>query len=119
MGLSAKVEGGVKDAHGNVILGKTTMEDFHAGRGPYVTVAMDKTSDWQGKYLISSKYPGVVFRVMDNGGYGNNKTGRNWIDIAWTDPERAKAGTQRNLDFQVVSATEAREIAEQRRRVTG
>ena len=34
MGLSPTVEGGPLDAHGNRILGNSTMEDYHAGRGP-------------------------------------------------------------------------------------
>ena len=79
MGLSAKTEGGPLDAHGNMILGRSTMEDYAEGRGNYVTVAMDIASDWQGKYLISAAYPGVVFKVMDNGDHGNHKTGRDWV----------------------------------------
>lgn len=114
MGLSATVEGGPNDAHGQRILGRTTMEDYRAGRGNYVTVAMDKSSDWQDQYLVSDQHPGVVFRVRDNGGYGNNRTGRNWIDIAYTDPEMAKRSKLRNVNFQVVSAEEARKIAAQR-----
>ena len=115
MGLSPTVEGGPLDAHGNRILGNTTMEDYHAGRGPgYVTVAMDKTSSWQGKYLASPAYPNVVFKVMDNGGYGNNKTKENWIDIAWTDPEMAKRFTKRNVPFKVIDKTTASRIASNR-----
>jgi len=114
MGLDPRVEGGPLDAHGNRILGQTTMEDYHAGRGEYVTVAMDKKSPWQSKFLTSPRYPGVVFKVMDNGGYGNNKTGRNWIDIAWTDPAQARKFKQRNIPFYMVDAKEARRIAADR-----
>ena len=108
MGLSPKVEGGDVDAHGNKILGRSTMEDYQAGRGNYVTVAMDKRSPWQGKYLRSDAYPNVVFKVMDNGGYGNNRTGLNWIDIAWTDPEKAKRVKQRDVHFELITAAEAK-----------
>jgi hypothetical protein len=114
MSLSAKMEGGIYDAHGNVILGRTTMEDYLAGRGPYVTVAINKSSDWQGKFFVSPAYPDVVFKVMDNGGYGNNKTGRNWIDIAWANPQRAKDFVKRNVRFQVVDAKTAKAVANQR-----
>jgi hypothetical protein len=114
MGLSPTVEGGPDDAHGQRILGKTTMEDYAAGKGNYVTVAMDKKSPWQNKYLASPQYPGVVFRVRDNGGYGNNRTGLNWIDIAWTDAEKAKASKQRNVEFQVVDEKTANQIRSQR-----
>lgn len=114
MGVSPKVEGGPLDAHGNMILGNSTMEDYAEGRGNYVTVAMDKKSDWQGKYLISAAYPGVVFKVMDNGGFGNNKTGRDWIDIAWKDPAMARRFMQRGITFQTVDYHEARRIAASR-----
>jgi len=111
MGVNPKVEGGPMDAHGNMILGNSTMEDYAEGRGNYVTVAMDKESDWQGKYLISAAYPGVVFKVMDNGGYGNGKTGRDWIDIAWKDPAMARKFTQRNITFEAIERQEAKRIA--------
>lgn len=114
MGVNPKIEGGPLDAHGNMILGKSTMEDYAEGRGNYVTVAMDKESDWQGKYLISAAYPGVVFKVMDNGGYGNGKTGRDWVDIAWKDPEMAKRFTRRNITFQTVDYRDAKRIANSR-----
>jgi hypothetical protein len=114
MGLSAKVEGGPDDAYGQRILGRTTMEDYAAGRGDYVTVAMDKNSDWQNQYLVSDQYPGVVFRVRDNGGYGNARTGRNWIDIAYTSAAAAKRNKLRDVEFRVVNAADARKIAESR-----
>ena len=86
-----------------MILGRTTMEDYFAGRGDYVTVAMDKKSDGRAT-LGFSELPWVVFKVMDNGACGNNRTGCNWIDIAWTDPNQAKRFKQRNLQFSVVDA---------------
>lgn len=115
-GLSGAVEGGEKDAHGNVIYGNTTFEDYQSGRGDYVTVAMDKDNPLaKGKsYLTSPQFPGVVFRVMDNGGYGNGKTGTNWIDIAYKDPEKAKSQKLRNVQFQVVTASEAEKISADR-----
>ena len=81
-----------------------------------MTVAMDKTSDWQGKYLASPAYPNVVFKVMDNGGYGNNKTKENWIDIAWTDPVMAQRFTKRNVPFKVIDKATANRIAASRGR---
>jgi hypothetical protein len=91
MGLSQGIEGGINDAHDTPILGRTTMEDYQAGRGGYVTVAMDKNSSWQNQFLKSPAFRDTVFRVRDNGGYGNGKTGENWIDIAYTDPRKAKS----------------------------
>jgi hypothetical protein len=113
-GLSASIEGGPNDAHGQRILGRTTMEDYQAGRGNYVTVAMDKATDWQNQYLASKQFPGVVFRVRDNGGYGNNRTGRNWIDIAYTNPQMAKRSKIRNVEFYVITPQQAQQMSAQR-----
>jgi len=111
-GLSGSMEGGVKDAHGNTIWGNSTYEDYFAGRGPgYITVAMDKDSELQAEYLVSDQHPGAVFRVMDNGGYGNGRTGNSWIDIAYRDPSKAKSGTQHNVSFKVVTPQQAANIS--------
>lgn len=99
------------DAYGNQIWGKTTMEDYLAGNGDYVTVAMDKESSLQKKYLKSDAYPGVVFKVMDTGGYGNGKKGNDWVDIAWKDPQKAKETIKKGVTFVVISEEEARGIA--------
>ena len=65
-----------------------TMEDYQEGKTPWVSVAMDDTSDWQGKFLISPSYPGVIFKVEDTGsafkGQGESK-----IDIAFRDGSKA------------------------------
>lgn len=97
--LSCKVEGGALDAHGNTIWGKTTLEDFLEGKGDWVTVAMDpERRDLQGVYLESDSFPGVIFRVMDVGGFGRGR-GTRWVDIATRDPEKAKTGTRRGVTF--------------------
>ena len=57
MGLSPTMEGGNVDAHGEPILGRTTMEDYAQGNGDYVTVAMDKTSPWQNQFLSLANFP--------------------------------------------------------------
>ena len=103
-------EGGPLDQHGNQILGKTTMEDYAARRGDYVTVAMDKQSDWQGKFLRSPAYPGIVFKVSDTGSYGKGK-GKDWIDIAWTDPAKARNYKKANTLFEVIPPGEAFRIS--------
>lgn len=115
-GLSGAVEGGTKDAHGNVIWGNTTYEDYLEGKGDYVTVAMDIESDpfKQKAYLTSPQHPGVVFRVMDNGGYGNGRTGTGWVDIAFKDPQKALTNKQRNVEFNIISKAEAERIAASR-----
>ena len=112
MGLSPTVEGGNVDAHGEPILGRTTMEDYAQGNGDYVTVAMDKNSSWQNQFLSSPNFPGTVFRVRDNGGYGNNKTGENWVDVAFSDPQKAKSMLLRGVPFTPITADEAQKISE-------
>ena len=118
MGLNAGIEGADLDAHDTPILGRTTFEDYIAGRGDYVTVAMDKNSSWQGQFLSSPNFPGMVFQVRDNGGYGNNKTGENWIDIAYTDPQRAKSMLLRGVPFTPISSEQAQEISASRENIT-
>jgi N-acetylmuramoyl-L-alanine amidase len=65
-----------------------TMEDYVAGKAPYVSVAMDENSEWQGKYLISPSYPGVVFKVEDQGSAFKGKA-EQAIDIAFADKSKA------------------------------
>jgi hypothetical protein len=65
-----------------------TMEDYETGTAPYVSVAMDSKSDWQGKYLISPSYPGVVFKVEDTGDAFKGKA-ESAVDIAFKDPSKA------------------------------
>ena len=114
MGLSKKVEGPDLDAHDQPILGRTTVEDYQAGRGDYVTVAMDINSQWQDQFLSSPSFPGTVFRVRDNGGYGNGKTKENWVDIAYTDPQKAASVLLRGIPFTPISVDEAQKISESR-----
>jgi hypothetical protein len=90
------------------------MEDYQKGIGPYVTVAMDKFSPWQNHFLTSPNYPGVVFRVRDNGGYGNGKTRENWVDIAYTDPEKAKHMMLRDVPFSPITPEAAQAISASR-----
>ena len=114
MGVDPGIEGADRDAHDNPILGHSTMEDYLEGNGEYVTVAMDKQSSWQGQHLESPNYPGVVFKVMDNGGFGNNKTGNSWVDIAFRDPEPAKSMTEQGVPFRPISEEQAKEIRSNR-----
>ena len=114
MGLNAGIEGADLDAHDTPILGRTTVEDYIDGRGDYVTVAMDKNSSWQGQFLSSPNFPGMVFQVRDNGGYGNGKTGENWIDIAYTDPQKAKSMLLRGVPFTPITPEQAQTMSASR-----
>src|SRR4029077_9189493 len=64
--------------------------------------------------LTSPAFPGTVFRVRDNGSYGNGKTQENWIDIAYTDPQKAKSMLLKGVEFSPVSPEEAQKISESR-----
>ena len=118
MGLNAGIEGADLDAHDTPILGRTTFEDYIDGRGDYVTVAMDKNSSWQNQFLSSPAFPDVVFQVRDNGGYGNGKTGENWIDVAFTDPQKAKSMLLRGVPFTPITPEQAQKISESRENIT-
>lgn len=105
-GLSCSIEGGSLDAHGNTIWNRTTLEDFRAGRGDYVTVAMDpERRDLQGMYLRSPVFPGILFRVMDVGGFGRGR-GTDWVDIATSNAEKARTETLRDIAFYVFRSPE-------------
>lgn len=110
-GLKPSVEGGTKDAWGNQI-GHNTLEGYASGKGDYAVVAMDNTSaPFKNKsYLISEEFPGILFRVMDNGKHGNGKTGTGWVDIASDNPDLAKSLNRGDISFQVVSDEEARKL---------
>ncbi len=113
-GLKGSMEGGMKDRHGNDIWGQSTLEDYFEGKGPgYVTVAMDRNSPMQGRYLASPAFPGVVFRVMDTGEAGDGK-GNSWVDVATRTPEKAAKLTKHNLTFTPISEQQAIEIAAHR-----
>ena len=118
MGLNAGIEGADLDAHDTPILGRTTFEDYIDGRGDYVTVAMDKNSSWQNQFLSSPAFPDMVFQVRDNGGYGNGKTGENWIDVAFTDPQKAKSMLLRGVPFTPITPEQAQKISESRENIT-
>ena len=118
MGLNAGIEGADLDAHDTPILGRTTFEDYIDGRGDYVTVAMDKNSSWQNQFLSSPNFPGMVFQVRDNGGYGNGKTGENWIDIAFTDPQKAKSMLLRGVPFTPITPEQAQTMSASRENIT-
>lgn len=77
-GLSAaerKMEGGTKDRRGNPLY---TLEDFQAGKAPYVSVAGDYEVFPYGQRVGISAWPSVTFRVVDTGGHfhGVNKVYR-------------------------------------------
>jgi hypothetical protein len=114
MGLDPEIEGKDEDAHGNPILGRSTMEDYLEGNADYVTVAMDKASSWQGQYLESPQWPGVPFKVMDNGGFGNDVAGNGWVDIAFRDPRYARSMTEQGVPFRPISEEQAKEMRSSR-----
>lgn len=107
------IEGGVLDAHDNVIIGQSTYEDYMGGRGKgYVTVAMDKDSAWakDQQFLMSPSHPLVVFKVMDNGSRGNGITDKSWVDIAFTDPKKAKNYKRNGVRFEPITPSQADEV---------
>lgn len=63
---ASELEGGFKDRLGNPL---HTLQDFHAGKAPFVSVAMDADNGPPlGTRLSIDEFPGVVFRVVDTGG---------------------------------------------------
>lgn len=92
-----KMEGGVLAADGKPAY---TMEQFHAGKAPYVAVAMDPQSPWRGKYLRSKKFPNTLFKVTDTGGAFKGK-GLARMDIAFSDPLKAKSFEVDFADFTI------------------
>jgi hypothetical protein len=74
----SKMEGGLLDRLGNPL---HTLQDFQAGKAPFVSVAMDtKGGPPFGTRLNIDEFPGVVFRVVDTGGAFKG-TGLTRIDI--------------------------------------
>lgn len=68
-GLSAderKMEGGIHDRKGHPLY---TLEDYQAGRAPFVSVAGDYEIFPYGQKIAISAWPGVSFRVVDTGGH--------------------------------------------------
>ena len=61
-----KMEGGTKDRKSQPL---HTLEDFQAGKAPFVSVAGDYTLWPYGQRVAISAWPGVVFRVVDTGGH--------------------------------------------------
>lgn len=79
-----KMEGGVKDRKGNPL---HTLEDFQAGKAPFVSVSGDYTIFPYGQRITLAEWPGVVFRIVDTGSHfhGSNKiyriVGREPLDV--------------------------------------
>jgi len=61
-----KMEGGVKDRKGNPL---HTLEDFQAGKAPFVSVSGDYTIFPYGQRISLAEWPGVVFRIVDTGSH--------------------------------------------------
>ena len=61
-----RMEGGLNDRRGKPL---HTLEDFKAGRAPYVAVSGDDQIFPYGQKLEIDQWPGVVFRVVDTGGH--------------------------------------------------
>jgi hypothetical protein len=70
-----KMEGGVNDRKGNPL---HTLEDFQAGKAPFVSVSGDYTIFPYGQRISLAEWPGVVFRIVDTGSHfhGANKVYR-------------------------------------------
>lgn len=64
-----------------------TLEDFQAGRAPFVSVSGDYTIFPYGQRIALAEWPGVIFRVVDTGSHfhGTNKVfrivGREPLDV--------------------------------------
>lgn len=61
-----KMEGGVNDRKGHPL---HTLEDFQAGKAPYVAVSGDPEIFPYGQRLTLAEWPGVIFRVVDTGSH--------------------------------------------------
>ena len=85
-----------------------TMEKYQRGLVPYVSAAMDDASDLQGKYLISSSHPNVVFKVEDRGGAFVGK-GNSRIDIAY-DNRKMETEYKSHGTWKVITEAEAAKI---------
>jgi hypothetical protein len=85
-----------------------TMEAYERGEAPYVSVAMDEKSDWQGKYVVMANHPGVVFKVEDTGKAFEGK-GESAIDIAFEDKAKATSFKETGT-VKVISEQEAKQI---------
>lgn len=59
------MEGGLKDRLGKPLF---TLEEFQAGKAPYVSVAGDDSIWPYGQRIAVNAWPGVTFRVVDTGG---------------------------------------------------
>ena len=86
-----------------------TVEQFQAGKVPHVSVAMDPKSPLQGQYLKSDEYPGIIFKVEDTGGAFKGK-GNTAADIAFSDPQKAKAYAK-DATFTPIGREEAMQLA--------
>ena len=67
-----------------------TMELYQQGKVPYVSAAMDDKSQFQGKYVVYSAHPNVVFKVEDRGDAFVGK-GNSAIDIAYDNRDMENA----------------------------
>lgn len=86
-----------------------TMEDYIEGRAPYVSVAMDSNSKWQGQYIVSPAFPNVIFKVEDTGSAFQGK-GETAIDIAYRDQNKGKAFGGAGTSWKVVPPDVARGV---------
>jgi hypothetical protein len=79
-----KMEGGVNDRKGSPL---HTLEDFQAGKAPFVSVSGDYTIFPYGQRISLAEWPGVVFRIVDTGSHfhGSGKiyriAGREPLDV--------------------------------------
>jgi hypothetical protein len=79
-----RMEGGLKDRKGNPL---HTLEDFRAGKAPFVSASGDWTIFPYGQRIVIDQFPDVIIRVTDTGQhfYGKGKVyrepGREPFDI--------------------------------------
>lgn len=107
---------GASEWHGEAVKAEPlyTLDDWRDGTAPYVSVAMDNSTNNPLKYgteLRSPQFPGVPFRVMDTGSAFNGKTkkygpakGLGRIDIARRDKSGAWSSVNnREIEFMVAN----------------
>ena len=84
------------------------MEKYQRGLVPYVSAAMDDASDLQGKYVMGTAHPNVVFKVEDRGGAFVGK-GNSRIDIAY-DNRKMETEYKSHGTWKVITEAEAAKI---------
>jgi hypothetical protein len=69
------MEGGKSDRVGNPLY---TLEDFQAGKAPYVSLSGDDAAWPYGQRIEIDEFPGVIFRVVDTGSHFSSKKNKTY-----------------------------------------